>query len=155
MSLQGPASKVTKSETLGLVLECALWARRVTPSVLVSAAGIEGDWGRWPWAPGLWAEVMQWRDSALQCCELASALIQKWDWKCKDQKSERGQAGIWLEISLKNSLNNFSDAVWLYILHLVFIIYYLYLCLYDDEHWIYPWTIKRWRKSVPVSFCLF
>ena len=33
----------------GLVSECAHGARRVTPSVLRSAAGIEGDWCPWGW----------------------------------------------------------------------------------------------------------
>ena len=36
--------KVKPSLPAGLVLECAACERRVTPSVLARAAGIEGDW---------------------------------------------------------------------------------------------------------------
>ena len=100
--------KVKPSLPAGLVLECAHCARRVTPSVLARAAGIEGDWSLMALGSRAgWCNVGL---RASRCCELASALIQgpvkmRRGGKCKDEGSERGQAGIWLAFSLESTEN--------------------------------------------------
>lgn len=54
----------------GLVLECALWTRWVTPSVLVSAAGIEGDWVLG--GPELMGSEQRWCNEGTQLCNVAN-----------------------------------------------------------------------------------
>ena len=85
-------------------MECAPWARRVTPSVLASAARIEGDLSRIPGGPELLS-----RGDAMQCWGPGFAMLRTglsldprpgenemgWMESARMKKErDRGQAGI-------------------------------------------------------------